>query len=317
MAVYTVGSVASGATYLTHTTAYAAALADVDHGYEIRTVESGIYAGQTLNTTGLSNGSFTKDPGVDYTIELDNTAIRAWIYDGGLTMTGGCIKTNANRPFLNGAGTATFTDVEFYITSGATARVWDNTASGVNNFINCRFLGDVQTMSTVFFLLTGGTNNFVNTYISSNLSATLGVVYVSTSTTNPMSMTGVGYGGASPLVRIDAGQTVSELSIYGSYAQHLVDNNGVIATGTYAYNTYDTTDAGTDSATDQPGIADFKVDNRGIPMESSPLFRLIPPGQDNAGDFDALGSPRHTGGRVDGGPLQNQTQPRLALELIA
>jgi len=317
MAVWTVGPTLG--TYLSHTTAYADALAAVDHGAEIRTVEDGVYSGQVLDMTGLTGVSFTKANGVDYTIGLDTAAPYAFTVGNGFAMTGGTIRAKSYRSMrINGAGkSASFIGTNFYIDAGeALSFAWAD--SGASLSITDAVV-DGDTQSVIHFLAALGANavTLSNVRFKDSVTYTDAAVLAGSTPTTSIDIAACG-AEAGNLFVVSAGTTVTALSIEGSYAPNLVDNNGTITAFTGDFNAYNTTAAGTGNATfTDGGITNFGLDDRGYALKSSPLYRAVDAGLDFGSTHDAEGNPRNTGGRLDIGPLQNQHQAGLAIEVIA
>jgi len=295
----------------------AALLAAVDND-TFRAATAQLFAAQVLDLSALTGITFdsTNDVGNEYTIGIDTTATYAMKLGDGFAMEGGTIRCTANVPIYSLASTWTMTGVTFQVDAGhSTAIAYPDSASFVT-LDCCRILGDVQTITGGFTTLANSSIVVSGCYVHPNLTFSNGFVRVSGAATNTVTILSTNCA-SSPLLYVRAGQTVATATIKGCYAPHLVDNNGTITTFVGGGNAYDTTAAGTTGTGDKPGVTDFKIDWRGWPKPTSPLFRALPAGTQYGGDIDALGNPRQTGGRQDIGPIQNQSQEGLSLAVMA
>jgi hypothetical protein len=201
-------------------------------------------------------------------------------------------------------------DVDFYVEAGgAASMVWLANA-GVLTMPRCRVRGDTHSTPEIFVTFTDSEVHLGDVCVDPNITLTLGMVYVYNGTSASITLNACGSPSGN-LIRVRAGATITNLDIYGSYAPHLVDDDGTITAYAGDYNAYSTTDAGTENATFQDGgIADFQLDDRGYPLPTSPLFRAIHAGVQYGAGLDADGNPRQADGRQDIGPLQTQHDPR-------
>jgi len=312
MAVYEVGA---AATFANHMTAYAAALAAVDHGYEILTVEDGVYAGEVLVMDALDNGSYTRANGVDYTIHLDTTAIYSFRVGDGFAMIGGTIECTANIPVRSIAASFWFDNVTFKVNSGHNVAIAYPSAASTATLTNCRFVGDVQTITGGWTMLSESSIVCDGCYVHPNLTFSDGFARMSGATISTVSIRATPCE-SSTLLYVRVGQTVATATIQGCYASNLVDNNSTITTFVGGYNAYGTTDAGTTSPGDVSGVTDFDVDDNGYPRPTSPLYRMLPVGVDYTGPYDAAGNLR-VGASHDCGPLQCQEDPAFQAAFVA
>lgn len=309
MAVWTVGPTLGA--YLDHQTAYADALAAVDHGAEIRTVEDGVYAGQVLDMSGLNAIRLTRANGVDCTIGLDTSGFYAFTISPGMTVDGVKISGKTNRTIYSTGGEATFNNVTFYLESGTAGYMFRSIVGGTFNLTSCSILGDVQSVTWMFILFDGSEVHLNNVFVSDNItvSGTYGMVYAYDGVAASITMRGTN-SPSSNLLKVRITSTVASLVVDGAYAPHLVSIEGAVTAFAGGYNVYNTTDAGTTSAGDVSGVTDFQVDANGTPLEGSPLIGVIPVGVDvGTSSLDAYGNPRISGPSQDVGPVERQVVP--------
>ena len=294
---------------------YEAALLAAANNDTFRAATAQLFAAQVLDLSGLTGITFdsTDDVGGDYTIGLDTTATYAMKLGDGFAMVGGTIKAKANRAILaDDAISVSFTGVNWYMDAGS-AGMMLFVAAGASVTIDGMVIdGDAATSVMCAIFLYDGGMHLSNVRCTDTFAATVSLVWVYQSAL-PITISGVNSYGV-PLIRAQVGFTVDSLTVQGCYAANLVDKNGTITTFVGSYNVYGTTDAGTTGPGDVAGVTDFKIDWRGWPKPTSPLFRALPAGTQYGGDLDALGNPNN---KRDIGPIQNQSQEGLSLAVMA
>ena len=307
MAVHTV-ALTLPADYTSHSAAVLGGL--LANSDEIQTIESGTYGPQTLNVSGFTGIEFTRADGVDYTIRLDTTLPYSFTVGDGFAMTRGTVSCTANAPVRSVGAAFNFDGVTFQVDSGHSAAIAYPASTSTVTLNNCRFIGDAQTITGGWTMLTNSSISMSGCSVSDVFTFSDGFVRMSGATSSTASVLGCGIP-SNALLYVRPGQTVASVTIKGCASPHLVDNDGTITAFVGDYNAYNTTDPNTDSATDRDGITDFDLDWRGKPNPTSPLYRFMPAGVHIGGNLDADGDPRQAGGRQDCGPKQNQHDPRL------
>ena len=307
MATYTVALDPLLGDYLSHQTALAAAVGAADPAANFHTVQGGDYLNQVLDFSPLSNARVTDEVDGKYTIGVDATGFYSFTVCNGLAMFGGSIRGKTNRTVYSAGGSAAFYSVTFYCESGTAGYMFRQIGGAVFTLQNCKIDGDTQAGSWMFILFAGSQLHLDNVYTTPAFTSfSTGFIYaydgVIASLTIRSSNCPAGY-----LFNVRFASTITSLEISGSYSPTLVLKSGAITAFVGADNCYNTTNAGTSSATDKPGITDFDLDYRGAPNITSPLYRMIPPSSPlGLAKKDASGNPRNTGGWIDCGPLQQQ-----------